>query len=158
MRFRTWLGWIAAQSLLVGIAFSTIAKASPPADPVATQHFFCNTGYTLDTCYQQISTLKTVVAKFPREALPEWTWVLVRSQDWKEFWTTLGVNPKSPAIACPEKRVTFIEEALVVRVPGRTRGLTARWHMGITELLNFIVEHEMEHVFAEVQAKAKPIT
>jgi hypothetical protein len=118
----------------------TIAQPRP-----ATQHFFCNTGYSLEACHQQIAALRTVVAKFPTEALGEWTWVLVRSQDWKQFWRTLGVKPKSPAITCMEKRVTFIEEVLVAEVPGRAKELIASWHMSMTELLNTAMENEMAH-------------
>jgi hypothetical protein len=86
-----------------------------------------------------------VVAKYPAETLGEWTWVLVRSQDWKGLSRTLGLNPGSPAFICLETRTTFIEESLVAKVPGRAIELIARWHMGMTELLNTAVEHEMGH-------------
>ena len=57
----------------------------------------------------------------------------------------LGLNPDSPAFTCLETRTTFIEEALVAKVPGRASELIARWHMGMTDLLNTAVEHEMGH-------------
>jgi hypothetical protein len=145
MKLNTCLGWMVIQVLVVGIASPRIANASPREDRLATQHFFCNTGYTLDTCREQIATLKTVVAKYPTEALGEWTWVLVRSQDWKGLSRTLGLNLDSPAFTCLETRTTFIEEALVAKVPGRASELIARWHMGMTDLLNTAVEHEMGH-------------
>jgi len=145
MKSKTASGWILMQALVLGIAWPMIAKATPHQDPLAAQHFFCNTAYTLDACHEQIATLRGVVAKFPTEALGQWTWVLVRSQDWKQIVKTLGLNPDSPAFTCLEKRVTFIEEALVAREPGRASELIARWHIGMTELLNTAVEHEMGH-------------
>jgi len=147
MKLTTWLRSIAMQVLLFGIALAAIAKAKPSQDHLANQHFFCNTGYTLNVCHEQIATLKAVVAKFSSEALGEWTWVLVRSQDWKQIAKTLGLNPNSPAFTCLETRTTFIEEALVAKVPWRASELIACWHMGMTDLLNVAVEHEMGHAF-----------
>jgi hypothetical protein len=145
MKLKTCFGRIAMPVLLVAIASPRIANARPSEDRLAVQHFFCNTGYALDTCREQIATLKTVVAKYPTETLGQWTWVLVRSQDWKAQSRTLGINPDSPAFTCLETRTTFIEEALVAKVPGRASELIARWHMGMTDLLNTAVEHEMGH-------------
>ena len=145
MKLKTCLGSIAIPVLLATIVSPRIANASPREERLATQHFFCNTGYTLDTCREQIATLKTTVAKYPTEALGQWTWVLVRSQDWKARSRMLGLNPDSPAFTCLETKTTFIEEALVGKVPGRASDLVARWHIGMTELLNTAVEHEMAH-------------
>jgi hypothetical protein len=145
MKFTTCFGRIAMPVLLLAIASPRIAKASPREDRPTVQHFFCNTGYAPDTCREQIAILKTVVAKYPTEALGEWTWVLVRSQDWKAQSRTLGLNPDSPAFTCLETRTTFIEEALVTKVPGRASELISRWRMGMTDLLNTAVEHEMGH-------------
>ena len=144
MNLNTRLGWMARLVLLLGIAAS-IANASAHADRLATQHFFCNTGYALAACREQIATLKTMVAKYPTDALGEWTWVLVRSQDWKAQVRMLGLSPDSPAFTCLETHTTFIEEALVAKVPGRASELIARWHMGMTELLNTAIGHEMGH-------------
>jgi hypothetical protein len=131
------------QALLIGIATPTTARAS--MDRLANQHFFCNTGYALDACHKQIGALETVVAKFPTEALGKWTWVLVRSQDWKPLTKMLGLSADSPAFTCLETKTTFIEEALVAKVPGRAHELIVRWHMGMAELLNTAIEHEMGH-------------
>jgi hypothetical protein len=148
-------GWIARQTLLVALVCPTIAKASPTEHSLVAQHFFCNTGYTLDACHQQIATLKTVVAKFPTEALGEWTWVLVRSQDWKQLLKTLELNPDTPAFTCLETKTTFIEEALVAKVPGRASELIARWRVGMTELLHTAVEHEMGHALCHTLREDK---
>jgi hypothetical protein len=152
MKLNNCLEWILTAALL-GIASPT--KASQVDDQLATQHFFCNTGYALDTCRSQIAALKTVMARFPTKALGEWTWVLVRSQDWKGLSRTLGLNPYSPAFTCLETRTTFIEEVLVAKVPWRASELTARWHMGMTDLLNFAVEHEMGHAFCHSRDEDK---
>jgi hypothetical protein len=145
MKLKTRLGSIAILVLLIAITSPRIANARSREDRLATQHFFCNTGYTLDTCLEQIATLKTVVAKYPTEVLGQWTWVLVRSEDWKARSRMLGINSDAPAFTCLETRTTFIEEALVAKVPGRASELIARWHMGMTDLLNTAVEHEMGH-------------
>src|ERR1700722_17885187 len=113
MKLKTCFGWVAIHLLLVGIALPRVASATPREDRLATQHFFCNTGYTLDPCREQIAKLKIVVAKYPTEVLGEWTWVLVRSQDWKAQSRTLGLDPDSPAFTCLETPPTFIEEAWV---------------------------------------------
>jgi hypothetical protein len=57
----------------------------------------------------------------------------------------LNLNPDSPAFTCLEKRETFIEEALVAKVPERAAALLSRWKMGIQELLDYAVVHEMGH-------------
>jgi hypothetical protein len=155
MKFRTWLASIPIQTLLIGIAGPVLAKAGPAADRLATQHFFCKTGYALGSCLEQIAALKAVVAKYPTEVLGEWTWVLVRSQDWKPLIKMLGLNADSPAFTCLETKTTFIEEALVAKVPGRASDLVARWHLGMTELLNTAVEHEMAHAICHSRDEGK---
>ena len=131
--------------VLPGITLPAGAETTTIEQRLATQHFFCNTGYALDPCLAQLATLKTVVAKYPIEALGEWTWVLVRSQAWKPLVQMLGLNADSPAFTCLETKTTFIEEALVAKVAGRANELVKRWHMGTTELLHTAVEHEMGH-------------
>jgi hypothetical protein len=152
MKLNNCLEWILI-AVLLGIASPT--NASQVDDHLANQHFFCNTGYALDACDSQIAMLKTVVARFPTKALGEWTWVLVRSQDWKRLSRTLGLNPDSPAFTCLETRTTFIEEALVNKVPWRASDLIARWHMGMTDLLNIAVEHEMGHALCHSRDEDK---
>jgi hypothetical protein len=50
---------------------------------------------------------RTVVAKFPTEALGERTWVLVRSEDWKHISKTLGLNPYRGRIYLSEEEDDF---------------------------------------------------
>ena len=150
MKLKTRFQAVAMRTLLVAIvttvAFPKAGTAANPEQRLSTQHFFCNTGYTHDACLEQIATLRNVVAKGPTESLGEWTWVLVRSQDWKPLMKMVGLHQDSPAFTCLEKRTTFVEEALVGRVSGgRPDELISRWHMGMSDLLNLAVEHEMGH-------------
>jgi hypothetical protein len=145
MRFQVWLLPVVLQILMLGVVVPQLAGTSPRPDRLATQHFFCHTGYQLNDCLAQIEVLKGVVARFPTEALGQWTWVLVRSQDWKPLVKMLGLSADSPAFTCLETRTTFIEEALVAKVPNRGSELVVRWHMGMRDLLDYTVEHEMGH-------------
>ena len=145
MRFQVWLLPVVLQVLMLGVVVPQPAGASPRPDRLATQHFFCHTGYQLNDCLAQIEVLKRAVARFPTETLGKWTWVLVRSQDWKPLTKMLGLNADSPAFTCLETKTTFIEEALVAKVSWRAHELIVRWHMGMAELLNTAIEHEMGH-------------
>ena len=164
MKLKTRFQAIALRALLVAIPLTVIfpkaGMAANPEERLAAQHFHCNTGYVLDACLQQIATLKQVVAKGPTDALGEWTWVLVRSEDWKPLMKTVGLDQDSPAFTCLEKRTTFVEEALVAKVSGsRSNELISRWRLGIKELLNMAVEHEMGHALCSTldEDKAKHI-
>lgn len=76
------------------------------------QRFVCNTGYKLSECLQQLGILKSALAPYGAEKLGAWTWVLVKSEDWKSIVQRLGGNTDSPAFTVLEKRQTFLEEAL----------------------------------------------
>ena len=118
MRFQVWLAPVALLVLMLGVVVPQLAGASPRPDRLATQHFFCHTGYQLNDCLTQIEVLKGVVARFPTETLGKWTWVLVRSQDWKPLTKMLGLNADSPAFTCLETKTTFIEKRWWPRCPG----------------------------------------
>jgi hypothetical protein len=160
MKLNTRFQVVALQTLLVAIlmtvAFPKAGTAASREERLATQHFFCNTGYTQDACLKQIATLKNVVANAPTEALGEWTWVLVRSEDWRPLVKKVGVNQNSPAFTCLETRTTFVEEALVAKVAGGRSGeLISTWHMGMTELLSLAVVHEMGHALCSTMDEDK---
>jgi hypothetical protein len=164
MKLKTRFQEVVLRTLLVFVPLTMcFPKAGTAADAearLATQHFFCNTGYVQVACLQQIATLRTVVAKGPTETLGEWTWVLVRSQDWKPLMKMVGLHEDSPAFTCLEKRTTFVEEALVAKVSGGRSGeLISTWHLGMTELLNLAVRHEMGHALCSTldEDKAKHV-
>lgn len=89
--------------------------------------------------------LRKALANYPVAQLGNWTWILVRSEDWKAILLPRGLDPDSPAFTFLPERETFIEEALVTQVPGRGRELVLRWHMGTRDLLDLAIRHELGH-------------
>jgi len=138
--------WFGFAILLMPLQILPQTKPSPsPAANGAQQRFVCNTGYTLEECRAHIALLKVALAKYPATDLGDWTWVLVRSADWKAILLPRGLDPDSPAFTFYPKRETFIEEALVTQVPGRGRELLLKWNMSINELLDVAIGHELGH-------------
>jgi hypothetical protein len=125
---------------------SEIAPAGTKSQTgLSDQEFHCHTGYSLPQCQKDILQLKRVLARYPIEALGHWTWVLVRSQDWKPISRRLRLNPESPAFTALEPRETFLEEALFVHDPERTAELIQVWRSSIPKLLELAVTHELGH-------------
>jgi hypothetical protein len=151
---RTALLWIATLLILLPELAQVTASASPK-DEALLQRFICNTGYTPEKCLKDSAALRRTVAKYPVAQLGEWTWVLVRSEDWKPIVLPRGLNPDSPAFTYYRKRETFIEEALIADVPGREVELTRRWHMSIDRLRDFAVAHELGHALCGEKDEAK---
>ena len=147
---------IATQFLLLQILPQPSASASPK-DEATLPRFVCDAGYTLERCNQDISVLRRALQKYPVAQLGNWTWVLVRSQDWKAILLPRGLNPDSPAFSYLEKRVTFIEEALVAEVPLRRRDLLHKWGMSIADLLDSSIAHEVAHARCGEKNEAKTI-
>jgi len=148
--------WIATQLFLLPVLPQARASVSPK-DDASLQRFVCDTGYTLERCNQDMSVLRTALAKYPVKQLGNWTWVLVRSQDWKAILLPRGLNPDSPAFSYLEKRVTLVEEALVAEVPVRRRELLLKWRMTIGELLDLSIAHELAHGLCSEKDEAKTI-
>ena len=121
---------------------------------VSSQEFHCHTGYSLAQCQKDILELKKVLAHYPIEALGHWTWVLVRSQDWKPISQMLRLNPDSPAFTALEPRETFLEEALFVHDPQRIAELMEEWQRSMPKLLDLAVTHELGHAFCDEPNKA----
>lgn len=146
--------------LLVATTFSgrDLTSAVPAPQPQATasvQRFVCNTGYTIEKCRTDIAVLRKTLAKFPVAGFGAWTWVLVKSEDWKSIVVPRGLSPDSPAFTYYEKRETFIEEALVAEIPGRRRDLLLKWHMSMQNLLDFAVAHELGHALCNEKDEQK---
>jgi hypothetical protein len=129
-------------------------KAGPPVG-APVQHFVCNIGYSLSKCQAEMAVLKKTLAKYPAAELGEWTWVLVRSADWKYIVMSRGLDPDGPAFTYLPKRETFIEEALVATVPQRLGELIWRWGMSTDDLLDLAVAHELAHVLCNEPSEAK---
>ena len=145
---------IAAQVLLVAFQSQAVAEAGPPVGAPA-QHFVCNTGYSLTRCQADMAVLRKSLARYPVAELGEWTWVLVRSADWKYVVTPQGIDPDSPAFTYLPKRETFIEEALVATVPQRMGELIWRWGMSTDDLLDLAVAHELGHALCNESSEMK---
>lgn len=124
-----------------GIALSgSVAATTFPG-----QEFHCHTGYSLAQCQRDLLQLKNVLTHYPIQGLGHWTWVLVRSQDWKPISQMLGLNPDSPAFTAVEPRETFLEEALFAHDPQRSSELMDQWRMSMPDLLQLAVSHELGH-------------
>jgi hypothetical protein len=116
-----------------------------PYHPTSTQRFVCNGGYTQKECHEEVTVLRKALERYPVGQLGNWTWVLVRSEDWKALVGPRGLDPDSPAFTFPPKRETFVEQALVTQVAVRNRELLLKWNMGNRDLLDVAVRHELGH-------------
>jgi len=145
---------VGAQVLVVIFLSQTVTKAGPPVGGLP-QHFVCNTGYSLSKCQADMAVLRKTLAKYPTAELGEWTWVLVRSADWKYIVMPRGIDPDSPAFTYLPKRETFIEEALVATVPQRMGELIWRWGMSTEDLLDLAVAHELGHALCNEHSEMK---
>ena len=132
------------------IAFAITGTATY-ADPIPKQKFVCNTGYSMPDCIRQLSTLREALKLYHLERLGEWTWVLVKSADWKPILLSRGLNPDSPAFTVPGKRQTFLEEALFVRVPNRSAELLRFWSVPLDKMLDLAITHELGHAACNIQ-------
>jgi len=89
--------------------------------------------------------LRKALANYPGAQLGNWTWILVRSENWKAILLPRGLDPDSPAFTFYPKRETFIEEALVTQVPVRDGELLLKWNMDRMGLLDLAIRHELGH-------------
>jgi hypothetical protein len=125
------------------------STAARPQHEVSLQHFVCSRGYTVEGCYQGVALLRQTLAKYPLSQIQEWTWILVRSEDWKAIVLPRGLDPDSPAFTYSAKRQTFIEEALLADVAWRRDELRARWHMQADKLRDLVAAHELGHALCK---------
>jgi hypothetical protein len=133
----------------MGQTAAEIARPETERAILSSQEFHCHTGYSLAQCQKDILELKKVLAHYPIEGLGHWTWVLVRSQDWKAISQMLRLNPESPAFTALDPRETFLEEALFVHDPLRTAELMEEWQRSMPKLLELAVTHELGHAFCD---------
>jgi len=109
------------------------------------QKFICNKGYTQKDCNDEMVVLRKALANYHASDVGEWTWVLVRSEDWKLILLGRGLDPGVPALTLPGARTTFFEEALVAGPIGRVSELMEVWHLGRPSLLGLAIRHELGH-------------
>jgi hypothetical protein len=109
------------------------------------QHFACNKGYTPQECQAATAVLRRAQARYPVDALGEWTWVLIRTVDWERILSDRKFDTNYPAFSYLPKRETFLDGALVVRSSIRGTELSAIWHTPIEDLLDLAIRHELAH-------------
>ena len=126
------------------LAAQTNVSASPQKQ-TPKQRFVCNTGYTQQECQAATDLLRKAQARYQVDALGEWTWVLVRTVDWKQILSDRKLDTYHPAFSFLPKRETFLDGALVVRASIRGVELSAIWHMPIEDLLDLAIRHELAH-------------
>jgi hypothetical protein len=133
-------------ALLVAAGGGSQTRAyGDPQKSTSPQHFVCNRGYTQKQCDEEMVVLRNALAHYPTTELGEWTWVLVKSENWKLLLLAKRLDPRVPALTDPAAKVTFFEEALVAGASGRLSELMAVWHMGRANLLDLAIRHELGH-------------
>jgi len=124
---------------------ASLTTTNQPYLPTPAQKFVCNTGYSQTKCDEQVVILRKALANYPVAQLGNWTWILVRSEDWKAILRSRSLDPDSPAFTYYPKRETFFDEALVTRVPVRSPELLLKWNMDREGLLDVAIRHELGH-------------
>jgi hypothetical protein len=119
-----------------------------PATP-SGQEFFCVGPYSVPECETQIAFLQAVLRKYDADRLGKWSWVLIRSEDWKQIVFQLHLDPASPAFSHLGYRQTFFDEALLVLKPKRELELMTKWNISFDKFLDFAVSHELGHAFCQ---------
>ncbi len=132
-----------------------VEPGQTPSIAAPTFHFSCDTGYNQAACTEQVNQLGGILVRMDLSPLGDWTWVLVRSQDWKPILRSVGRDPKSPAFTILEKRQIFLEEALFNTVPARSRELLEEWRMPLDQLRIFAVTHELGHALCQETDEAR---
>jgi hypothetical protein len=117
-----------------------LAQTSFPA-----QKFVCNTGYTLQRCDREMNVLRPILKKFHADELGAWTWILVRSEDWRSLLDRLGADHDSPSLTFLRDKATLFEEALLEPLPARRAELLKTWQIPLDQLLVEAVSHEIGH-------------
>ena len=141
--------------MVIPFVFSTYPLAAQTNGNAPKQHFACNVGYTPRECQVAATVLRKALARYPVEALGEWRWVLVRTEDWKQLLSKRKFDSDSPAFSLLPKRETFLDAALVVRTSIRGVQLRAIWRMPIEDLLDLAIRHELAHALCNERDESK---
>jgi hypothetical protein len=105
----------------------------------------CGPSLALEKCKLEMVVLAKTLANYRASDLGEWTWVLVRSENWKLILLARGLNAGVPALTALDARTTFFEEALISGPSGRVSELMDIWHVDRDSLLDLAVRHELGH-------------
>ena len=110
------------------------------------QKFVCNIGYTVADCMQQRAIVQKTVAQYRKEDFADWTWILVRAEDWKDLMHSLHLDPDSPAFTSVDLHETFLEESLIKPKPERAKEFMHNFSVSLDRMLDLAVTHEIGHV------------
>jgi hypothetical protein len=145
-----------ALCLLVGLFVATQSQSEPQLNVIrlklsnsAGQEFVCASPYTVSQCEQQVAMLRPILHRYNAETLGKWTWVLIRSEDWKRILGQLQLDANSPALSNLQMRQTFLEDVLLVSKPQRQMELLNIWHIPFDQFLEFAITHELGHAFCQ---------
>jgi hypothetical protein len=141
--------------MVMPFVFSAYPLAAQTNGNAPRQRFACNVGYTPRECQVAATVLRKALARYPVEALGEWRWVLVRTEDWKQILSERGVDPNVPAFSYLPKRETFLDGSLVVGASIHGAELRAIWHMSVEDLLDFAIRHELAHALCNERDESK---
>jgi len=141
--------------MVMPFVFSAYPLAAQTNGNAPKQHFACNVGYTPRECQVAATVLRKALARYPVEALGEWRWVLVRTEDWKQILSKRRVDPNVPAFSYLPKRETFLDGSLVGGASIHGAELRAIWHMPVEELLDFAIRHELGHALCDERDESK---
>lgn len=119
------------------------------------QEFFCVGPYSIPECATQAALLRAVLRNYDAYKLGKWSWVVVRSEDWKQLASRLHLDPSSPAFSNLGNRQTFFDEALLVLKPKRETELITKWKIPFDQFLDFAVRHELGHAFCQEADEVK---
>ena len=151
------LAIVALMSAVVTLPAPTFAQANSVlrtyhASNWMTQTFLCDNRVALSECKIEVEILKTHMQAFPVGQLGAWTWVLVRSDRWKD----LGLDLASPAYTAIEERLTLIDESMLVEKNAlRTEELMRKFELPLPALVDFAVTHEMGHALCGFKEEGK---
>jgi hypothetical protein len=135
---------------------STHVKALRLLPPTpAGQEFFCVGPYSVSECETQTALLRAVLRNYDAERLGKWNWILIRSEDWKQFVSQLNLDPASPAFSHLGYRQSFFDEALLVLKPKRELELVTKWKVSFDRFLDLAVSHELGHAFCQESDEIK---
>lgn len=141
--------------MVMPFVFSAYPLAAQTNGNAPRQHFACNVGYTPRACQVAATVLRKALARYPVEALGEWKWVLVRTEDWKQILSERRVDPNVPAFSYLPKRETFLDGSLVGGASIHGAELRAIWHMPVEDLLDFAIRHELAHALCNEVDESK---
>jgi hypothetical protein len=98
---------------------------------------------------------QTRVSRYHADDLGEWSWVIVRTIDWKRILDTRGFDSNSPAFTYLPGKETFFDDALTTTESVRAMQLMETWRMPIEELLDKAVRHELAHALCHEKDESK---